>query len=59
MLSAKTAWVTPVELLAALNAEGQAFTLVLMPEQAEPYVSSGLHLSSFIPLPPSLQEAQP
>jgi len=59
MLSAETTWVTPVELLAALNAEDQAFTLVLMPEQADPYVSSGLHLSSFIPLPPSLQEVQP
>ncbi len=32
MLSAETAWVTPVELLAALNAEGGSFTLVLMPD---------------------------
>ncbi len=59
MLSAETAWVTPVELLAALNAEGQAFTLVLMPEQAEPYVSAGLNLSTLIPPHPTFEEVQP
>jgi Flp pilus assembly protein CpaB len=58
MLNAETAWVTPVELLAALNAEGQAFTLVLMPDAAEPYVSSGLNLSALVP-PPALEEVQP
>lgn len=59
MLSAKTTWVTPVELLAALNAAGQAFTLVLMPDAAEPYVSSGLSLSTLIPPSPALEEVQP
>jgi hypothetical protein len=58
MLNAETAWVTPVELLAALNAEGQSFTLVLMPDEADPYVSSGLNLSTLIPSPPTFEEVQ-
>jgi len=59
MLSAETAWVTPVELLAALNAEGESFTLVLMPDSAEPYVSSGLSLSTLVPALPNFKEVQP
>lgn len=42
-------WASPVELLAALNAQGRAFTLVLMPEAADPYVSPGLRLTEFLP----------
>jgi hypothetical protein len=58
MLNAETAWVAPIELLAALNAQGNAFTLVLMPEAAEPYVSSGISLSDFAPTPPDSLEVQ-
>lgn len=35
----------PVELLAALNATDASFTLVLTPEQATPYTTSGLSLA--------------
>ncbi len=35
----------PVELLAALNATDASFTLVLAPEHAEPYTTSGLSLA--------------
>ena len=34
-------YVVPVELLAALNAAGDALTLVLVPEDARPYTSAG------------------
>ena len=58
ILNAETAWVAPIELLAALNAQGNAFTLVLMPEAAEPYVSAGISLSDFAPTPPDGLEVQ-
>lgn len=58
MLSAETTWVAPIELLAALNAQGNAFTLVLMPEAAEPYVSSGISLTDFTPAPSDFREVQ-
>lgn len=58
MLHARSTWVSPVELLAALNAQNQAFTLVLMPEDAEPYVSPGLDLADFLP-PARDQEVKP
>jgi len=38
-------WVVPVELLAALNAADAAFTLVLVPENAQAYTSPGVELS--------------
>lgn len=38
-------WVVPVELLAALNAADAAFTLVLVPEDAQAYTSPGVALS--------------
>ena len=38
-------WAVPVELLAALNAADAAFTLVLVPEEAQAYTSPGLELS--------------
>lgn len=59
MLNAQSTWVTPVELLAALNAADQAFTLVLMPEQAEPYVSPGFSLSSLLPQTTLIEEVYP
>jgi len=49
LASARITWASPVELLAALNAQGRAFTLVLMPEAADPYVSPGLRLTEFLP----------
>ncbi len=58
MLHARSAWVSPVELLAALNAQNQAFTLVLMPEQADPYVTPGLNLADFMP-PATEKEVKP
>jgi hypothetical protein len=44
-------WAVPVEVLAALNAGGAAFTLVLMPAQAQPYTTPGLDLGAFLPPP--------
>ncbi|MBP7961495.1 MAG: hypothetical protein KBG20_03995 [Caldilineaceae bacterium] len=41
--------VSPVELLAALNAAGSSFTLVLMPDGAEVVSSVGVRLSDLIP----------
>jgi Flp pilus assembly protein CpaB len=38
-------WAVPVELLAALNAADAAFTLVLVPEDAQAYTSPGVALS--------------
>jgi Flp pilus assembly protein CpaB len=38
-------WVAPVELLAALNAQGNSFTLVLLPETPQAYVTAGLSLA--------------
>jgi len=38
-------WVVPVELLAALNAQGNSFTLVLLPETPQAYVTAGLSLA--------------
>lgn len=38
-------WAVPVELLAALNAADAAFTLVLVPEDAQTYTSPGVELS--------------
>jgi Flp pilus assembly protein CpaB len=38
-------WVVPVELLAALNAQGDSFTLVLLPEMPQAYVTAGLALA--------------
>ncbi len=38
-------WVVPVELLAALNAQGDSFTLVLLPEMPQAYVTAGLSLA--------------
>jgi Flp pilus assembly protein CpaB len=38
-------WAVPVELLAALNAADAAFTLVLVPDDAQAYTSPGLELS--------------
>jgi hypothetical protein len=59
MRAAQTLWVNPVELLAALNAENQALTLVLMPDIADPYVTSGLSLTDLVPLPVSYEEVLP
>lgn len=39
-------WAVPVELLAALNAAGASFTLVLMPEDALPYTSPGFAITA-------------
>ena len=38
-------WVVPVELLAALNAQGDSFTLVLLPDTPQAYVTAGLSLA--------------
>ena len=38
-------WAVPVELLAALNAADAAFTLVLVPEEAQAYTSPGVALN--------------
>ncbi len=54
---AQVLYVSPVELLAALNAEKDALTLYLMPEGAEPLASNGLSLSELLPLPPLEEEA--
>lgn len=58
LANARITWASPVEMLAALNAQGHAFTLVLMPEAADPYVSPGLRLTEFLPTP-TLEEAAP
>lgn len=58
LANARITWASPVEMLAALNAQGHAFTLVLMPEAADPYVSPGLRLAEFLPTP-TLEEAAP
>ncbi len=54
--NAQVLYVSPVELLAALNAEKDALTLYLMPEDAEPLASNGLSLSELLPLPPIEEE---
>ncbi len=54
---AQVLYVSPVELLAALNAEKDALTLYLMPQDAEPLTSNGLSLSELLPLPPLEEEA--
>lgn len=41
--------VTPLELIAALNAQGQAVTLYLVPEGAEPFTSAGVRLLDLVP----------
>ena len=56
--NAQVLYVSPVELLAALNAEKDALTLYLMPQDAEPLASNGLGLSELLPLPP-LKEGEP
>ena len=53
---AQVLYVSPVELLAALNAEKDALTLYLMPEDAQPLASNGLGLSELLPLPPIEEE---
>ncbi|MCO6451205.1 MAG: Flp pilus assembly protein CpaB [Caldilineales bacterium] len=58
-LNADVQWATPVELLAALNAAGRSFSLVLMPEMPEPYISPGLNLLSLAPTPSLNAEAAP
>ena len=54
---AQILYVSPVELLAALNAEKDALTLYLMPQDADPLASNGLSLSELLPLPPIEEEA--
>ena len=54
---AQVLYVSPVELLAALNAEKDALTLYLMPQDADPLASNGLSLSELLPLPPIEEEA--
>jgi hypothetical protein len=44
-------WVAPLELLAALNAQGSSFTLSLLPEDAQPFGTEGLTLSTLRPTP--------
>jgi len=53
---AQVLYVSPVELLAALNAEKDALSLYLMPEDAAPLYSNGLSLSELLPLPPIEEE---
>ncbi len=55
--NAQVLYVSPVELLAALNAEKDALTLYLMPQDAVPLASNGLSLSELLPLPPMEEEA--
>ena len=55
--NAQVLYVSPVELLAALNAEKDALTLYLMPQDAAPLASNGLSLSELLPLPPMEEEA--
>ncbi len=55
--NASVLYVSPVELLAALNAEKDALTLYLMPQDAAPLASNGLSLSELLPLPPIEEEA--
>lgn len=57
--NAESKVVSPVELLAALNAEKEALTLFLMPAEAEPLFSNGLRLPDLAPLPPDLAEGTP
>jgi len=54
--NAQLLYVSPVELLAALNAEKDALTLYLMPEEAPPLYSNGPSLSELLPLPPIEEE---
>ncbi len=56
--NASVLYVSPVELLAALNAEKDALTLYLMPQDAEPLASNGLSLNELLPLP-SIEEETP
>jgi hypothetical protein len=44
-------WAVPVELLAALNAAGASFTLVLVPEDALPYTSPGFDVTALTEQP--------
>jgi len=55
--NAQVLYVSPIELLAALNAEKDALTLYLMPQDADPLASNGLSLSELLPLPPIEEEA--
>ncbi len=55
--NAQVLYVSPVELLAALNAEKDALTLYLMPQDAKPLASNGLNLNELLPLPPIEEEA--
>ncbi len=55
--NASVLYVSPVELLAALNAEKDALTLYLMPQDAEPLASNGLSLNELLPLPPIEEKA--
>ena len=57
--NAQVLYVSPVELLAALNAEKDALTLYLMPQDAEPLASNGLSLSELLPLPVEDAEVSP
>jgi hypothetical protein len=43
-------WVVPVELLAALNAQGDSFTLVLLPEAPQAYTTVGLAVADLRPV---------
>jgi len=54
---AQVLYVSPIELLAALNAEKDALTLYLMPQDAAPLASNGLSLSELLPLPPIEEDA--
>jgi len=42
-------WVVPVELLAALNAQGDSFTLVLLPAAPQAYTTVGLAIADLRP----------
>lgn len=53
-----TRWVVPVELLAALNRADASFTLVMMPEEPEPYRTAGLLVSDLV-VAPREEELEP
>ncbi len=57
--NAQVLYVSPVELLAALNAEKDALTLYLMPQDAAPLARNGLSLSELLPLPFEDAEVSP
>lgn len=59
-IEAETTYQIPVEVLAALNAQGEdALTLVLVPENAEPYTTSGIAAPLLLGPLPALTTTQP